>query len=194
MVSGVEEGGVGLVGGEFLPAHVVVTGIGARPAIEWLSGADLDLHNGVVTDEHLRTSMPGVVAVGDAAAWWSRRYGTRLRVEHWDTALNAPEVAAATLMGQVEVYDPVPYFWSEQFGHMLQYAGHHPAGERLIYRGDPGGKWSALWLRDGDRLAAVLAVDRPRDLVQGRRIIDGGAQLSVERLVDPDIALRDCVV
>ncbi|MEU6710768.1 FAD-dependent oxidoreductase [Nonomuraea sp. NPDC046802] len=194
MVDSVDEGGVRLVGGEFVDAHVVVTGIGVRPAVEWLAGADVDLHNGVVTDEHLRASLPDTVAVGDCAAWWSRRWQTRLRVEHWDTAINAPEVAAATLMGEEAVYDPVPYFWSEQFGHMLQYAGHHPAGERLVYRGDLGGKWSAVWLTAGDTLAAVLAVDRPRDLVQGRRIIDAGHRLDTERLVDPDVPLRDCVV
>ncbi|WP_240197548.1 NAD(P)/FAD-dependent oxidoreductase [Nonomuraea lactucae] len=194
MVASVDEGGVRLVGGEFVQAHVVVTGIGVRPAVEWLAGADIDLHNGVVTDEHLRTSLPGVVAVGDCAAWWSRRYRTRLRVEHWDTALNAPEVAAATLLGEEAVYDPVPYFWSEQFGHMVQYAGHHQAGERLVYRGEPEGKWSAVWLTGDDRPVAVLAVDRPRDLVQGRRLIDRSQRLDVSRLVDPDISLRDCVV
>jgi 3-phenylpropionate/trans-cinnamate dioxygenase ferredoxin reductase subunit len=135
-----------------------------------------------------------VVAVGDCAAWWSRRYQARLRVEHWDTALGAPEVAAATLLGEKAVYDPVPYFWSEQFGHMIQYAGHHPAGRRLLYRGKPEGKWSACWLTDEDELAAVLSVDRPRDLVQGRRIIEAGHRLDTERLVDPDVPLRDCVV
>ncbi|GAA1643091.1 FAD-dependent oxidoreductase [Nonomuraea maheshkhaliensis] len=194
MVDSVDEGGVRLVGGEFIEAHVVVTGIGVRPAVGWLAEADIDLHNGVVTDEHLRASLPGTVAVGDCAAWWSRRWGTRLRVEHWDTALNAPEVAAATLLGEEAVYDPVPYFWSEQFGHMIQYAGHHPAGERLVYRGEPEGKWSAVWLTEDDTLAAVLAVDRPRDLVQGRRIIDAGHRLDTERLVDPQVSLRDCVV
>jgi 3-phenylpropionate/trans-cinnamate dioxygenase ferredoxin reductase subunit len=194
MVDSVDEGGVRLVGGEFVEAHVVVTGIGVRPAIGWLADADIDLHNGVVTDEYLRASLPNTVAVGDCAAWWSRRWQTRLRIEHWDTALNAPEVAAASLLGEEVAYDPVPYFWSEQFGHMVQYAGHHPAGERLVYRGDPGGKWSAVWLTGDDALAAVLAVDRPRDLVQGRRIIDAGHRLDVERLVDPEVSLRDCVV
>ncbi|WP_328808473.1 NAD(P)/FAD-dependent oxidoreductase [Nonomuraea montanisoli] len=194
MVASVDEGGVRLVGGEFIEAHVVVTGVGVRPAVEWLAGADIDLHNGVVVDEHLRASLPGVVAVGDCAAWWSRRYGTRLRVEHWDTALGAPEVAAATLLGEDAVYDPVPYFWSEQFGHMVQYAGHHPAGARLLHRGEPEGKWSACWLAEDDTLAAVLAVDRPRDLVQGRRIIGAGQRMDPERLVDPDVPLRDCVV
>ncbi len=194
MVASVDEGGVSLVNGGFIEADVVVAGIGVRPAVEWLAGSDIDLHNGVVTDEHLRTSLPNVVAVGDCAAWWSRRFHTRLRVEHWDTALNAPEVAVATLLGDDAVYDPVPYFWSEQFGHMVQYAGHH-AGARLLRRGDPtAAKWSVCWLTDEDRLAGVLTVNKPRDLVQGRRIIESGQRMDPLRLEDPEVAIRDCVV
>ncbi|MFC7720682.1 NAD(P)/FAD-dependent oxidoreductase [Nonomuraea recticatena] len=198
MVGSVDPGGVSLVGGGSLEADVVVTGIGVRPTVEWLAGSDIDLHNGVVTDEHLRASLPNVVAVGDCAAWWSRRFHTRLRVEHWDTALNAPEVAVASLLGDESVYDPVPYFWSEQFGHMVQYAGHHP-GARLVRRGDPSAaapvsRWSVCWLHDDDRLAAVLTVNRPRDLVQGRRLIEAGQRLDPGRLADPEVALRDCVV
>ena len=83
----------------------------------------------------MRASLPGVVAVGDCAAWWSRRYGQRLRVEHWDTALHAPTVAAATAARTPgEPYDPVPYFWSDQFGHTLQYVGHRSETDR---RGRP---------------------------------------------------------
>ncbi|WP_433510004.1 NAD(P)/FAD-dependent oxidoreductase [Nonomuraea sp. CA-143628] len=194
LVGSVDDGGVTLADGSLIEAHVVVTGVGVRPTVGWLAGSGIDLDNGVVTDEHLATSLPNVVAVGDCAAWWSRRFETRLRVEHWDAALNSPEVAAATLLGVEAAYDPVPYFWSEQFGHMVQYAGHHPAGDRLLYRGELGGKWSACWLTSDDTLAAVLAVDRPRDLVQGRRIIEAGHRVDAERLVDPDLSLRDCVV
>ncbi|MFI6477959.1 NAD(P)/FAD-dependent oxidoreductase [Nonomuraea sp. NPDC050663] len=193
MVREVDEGGVRLADGEFLDADVVVTGIGVRPAVEWLADADIDLHNGVVTDEYLRASMPGVVAVGDCASWWSRRYGRHLRVEHWDTALSAPEVAAATVLGEEQAYDPVPYFWSEQFGHMVQFAGDQQ-GARLVYRGEHEPKWTACWLTDDDRLSAVLTVDRPRDLVQGRRVIESGQHVDVALLVDPQVPLRDCVV
>jgi 3-phenylpropionate/trans-cinnamate dioxygenase ferredoxin reductase subunit len=122
--------------------------------------------------------------VGDCAAWWSPRYGRRLLVEHWDTALNAPETAAAALLGHEGAeYDAVPYFWSEQFGRMVQYAGHHPVAERMI---------SALWLT-GDRLMAVLTVDSPRDLVQSRRIIAAGTPVNVDLIVDPAVAVRNAV-
>ncbi|MDH2428693.1 FAD-dependent oxidoreductase [Sphaerisporangium sp. TRM90804] len=193
MVGSVDPGGLAMMDGSWIPADVVVTGIGVRPAVSWLAGSGVELDNGVVVDEHLRTSMEGVVAVGDCANWWSRRFGRRLRVEHWDTALHAPETAIATLLGETAVYDPIPYFWSEQFGHMLQYAGHHD-GARLVLRGDPqaGVKWAVCWLSDDDRLAAILTVNRPRDLVQGRRIIEGGQSLDVDRLMDPAVPLRDC--
>lgn len=192
-VASVDQGGLTLGDGSLVEADVVVTGVGVRPAVEWLAGSGVELDNGVVTDEHLRTSLPDVVAVGDCAAWWSRRYGRRLRVEHWDTALGAPDVAVASLLGDEAVYDPVPYFWSEQFGHMVQYAGDHDGG-RLVLRGDPATdtRWGVCWVSEEGRLTAVLAVNRPRDLVQGRRLIERGQRLDVERLADPAVALRDC--
>jgi NADPH-dependent 2,4-dienoyl-CoA reductase/sulfur reductase-like enzyme len=196
-VASVDQGGLTLGDGSAVEADVVVTGVGVRPAVEWLAGSGVALDNGVVTDEHLRTSLPDVVAVGDCAAWWSRRYGRRLRVEHWDTAMGAPDVAVAALLGDDAIYDPVPYFWSEQFDNMVQYAGYHD-GARLVLRGDPaaGGKanWGACWTNEDNTLAAVLAVNRPRDLLQGRRLIEGGQRLDVRRLADPAVALRDCTV
>ena len=192
-VASVEDGGLALADGEFLAADVVLVGVGVRPEVGWLAGSGLEIERGVVVDESLRTSRPEIVAVGDCAAWWSRRYGRRLLVEHWDTALNAPDTAAAALLGQDAGYDAVPYFWSEQFGRMVQYAGHHPAAERMIFRGSPTeDKWAVLWLT-GDRLEAVLTVDRPRDLVQARRIIAAGTPVDVDLITDPAVAVRNAV-
>ncbi|MEU9018883.1 FAD-dependent oxidoreductase [Actinomadura sp. NPDC048394] len=203
-VAAVEHGGLALAGpggGERIDADEVVVGIGVRPALGWLDGSGLLLERGVVTDASFRTVMddeagtvrPDVVAVGDCAAWWSDRYGRRLLVEHWDTALNAPDTAAAALLGQDAVYDAAPYFWSEQFGRMVQYAGNHARSERLVHRGDPSGrKWAIAWLT-GDRLDAILTVDRPRDLVQARRVIAAGTPVDPEAIADPDVAVRQAV-
>ncbi|WP_283133740.1 NAD(P)/FAD-dependent oxidoreductase [Rhizohabitans arisaemae] len=187
--------GVVLVGEGLLEADVVVTGIGVRPCVGWLAGSGIAVEDGVVVDGRLAASLPSVVAVGDCASWWSARYGRRLRIEHWDTALSAPEVAAGTLLGGEAVYDPVPYFWSEQFGRMVQFAGY-VGGARLVWRGDPGADraWAACWVTEQGRLAAVLTVDRPRDLVQGRRIIGAGQQVDERLLADPRAALRDAVL
>jgi 3-phenylpropionate/trans-cinnamate dioxygenase ferredoxin reductase component len=191
-VESVERGGLALAGG-WLAADEIVTAVGVRPAVGWLAGSGLVLDNGVAVDPGLRASLPGVYAAGDCAAFASLRFGVRLRVEHWETALHAPEVVAANIMGGAEVYDPVPYFWSEQFGRMVQYAGHHTAADRLLWRGDPdAATWSACWLSgDTARLTAVLTVNRPRDLLQGRRLIAAGAEVDAARLADPAIAVKD---
>ena len=191
-VESVERGGLALAGG-WLAADEIVTAVGVRPAVSWLAGSGLVLDNGVAVDPGLRASLPGVYAAGDCAAFASLRFGVRLRVEHWETALHAPEVVAANIMGGDEVYDPVPYFWSEQFGRMVQYAGHHTAADRLVWRGDPdAATWSACWLSgDTARLTAVLTVNRPRDLLQGRHVIAAGAEVDAARLADPAIAVKD---
>lgn len=190
-VEAVEPGGLTLAGGGRVDADEVVTAVGVRPQTGWLASAGIAVENGVAVDEGLRTSLPGILAVGDCAAFYSLRYQRRLRFEHWDVALHAPAVAAANLLGGAEAYDPVPYFWSEQFGRMVQYAGWHGGADRMLLRGDPAGpRWAACWLSDG-RLAAVLAVNTPRDVLQGRRLIAAGAAVDPGRLADPAVPVRD---
>lgn len=191
-VDSVQAGGLALPGGGWLPADLVVTAVGVRPSTGWLAGSGIDLGNGVLVDAGLRTSVPGVFAAGDCAAFWSRRFGLRLRVEHWDTALHAPRVAAANMLGGEEEYDPVPYFWSEQFGRMVQFAGQRGPGDQLIWRGDPvAPRWTACWVDGAGRLAAVLTVGQPRDLLQGRRVIQGARPVDLARLADPAVPLRE---
>jgi 3-phenylpropionate/trans-cinnamate dioxygenase ferredoxin reductase subunit len=191
-VESVQEGGLLLAGGGWLAADEIVTAVGVKPDVGWLVSSGVKLDNGVAVDEHLRSSVPGVYAVGDCAAFWSARFGRRMRPEHWDTALRAPAVLAANLTGAAQRYDPVPYFWSEQFGRMLQYVGDHRGADRLVWR-DPGHgpHWAACWLA-GERLVAVLTVGLPRDLQQGRRLIESAAPVDPDRVGDPSIPLRDC--
>ena len=194
LAESVEDGGLALRGGGWIPADEVVTAVGVRPAVGWLDGSGLALENGVAVDPGLRASAPGVFAAGDCASFESLRYGRRLRFEHWDIALHAPRVVAANLLGGDEVYDPVPYSWSEQFGHMMQYAGYHAAADRLIWRVPAeAAPWTACWL-SGSRLVALLAVDRPRDLAQGRRIIAAGTPVDPARLSDPAVPLKGSTV
>ncbi|AZQ34176.1 oxidoreductase [Streptomyces cyaneochromogenes] len=195
-VERVEPGAVLLDDGSRLPAGAVVVGIGARPATAWLAGSGIELgaHGEVVADDHLRTSVPDVYAVGDCASFPSGRYGDRLLVHHWDNALQGPRTVAANILGETTaVYDPVPYFWSEQFGRFVQYAGHHAAADTTLWRGDPSGPaWTVCWLRD-DRLVALLAVGRPRDLAQGRRLIEAGTPMNPELLADPARPMKAAV-
>ncbi|WMX49028.1 FAD-dependent oxidoreductase [Streptomyces roseicoloratus] len=179
-----------------LPADAVVVGIGARPATGWLegSGAALDPSGALTADDRLRTSLPDVYAVGDCASFPSARYGERLLVHHWDNALQGPRTVAAGIAGEAPgPYDPVPYFWSEQFGRFVQYAGHHGAADTLLWRGDPADEsWTVLWLR-GETPVALLAVGRPRDLAQGRRLIEHGTAVDPARAADPSVPLKAAV-
>ncbi len=195
-VERIEPGVVVLDDGSRLPAGAVVVGIGARPATAWLTGSGIELgaHREVVADHHLRTSVPDVYAVGDCASFPSGRYGERLLVHHWDNALQGPRTVAANIIGETPaVYDPVPYFWSEQFGRFVQYAGHHARAEAMVWRGDPTGPaWSVCWLTE-NRLVAVLAVGRPRDLAQGRKLIEAGVPMNPDLLSDASRPLKAAV-
>ncbi|WP_335973912.1 MULTISPECIES: NAD(P)/FAD-dependent oxidoreductase [Streptomycetaceae] len=188
-------GGVVLADGSRLAAGAVVVGIGARPATGWLagSGVTLDPQGAVRADERLRATAPDVYAVGDCASFPSARYHRRLLVHHWDNAVQGPRTAAANLLGGEEAYDPVPYFWSEQFGRFVQYAGFHRDEDTMVRRGDPSGdSWSVLWLRRGV-LVAVLAVGRPRDMAQGRKLITQGAEPDPALAADPAVPLKAAV-
>jgi 3-phenylpropionate/trans-cinnamate dioxygenase ferredoxin reductase subunit len=107
--------------------------------------------------------------------------------------VQGPRTAAANVVGGDEVYDPVPYFWSEQFGRFVQYAGHHTGADTMLLRGDPAGaSWSVCWLRGG-ALVALLAVDRPRDLAQGRKLVARAAVLDPAVAADPAVQLKSAV-
>jgi len=193
-VESVEDGGLALAGGGWLAADEIVTAVGVRPEVGWLESSGIKLENGVATDGMLRSSIPGVYAIGDCAAFWSGRYQRRMRPEHWDVALRAPMVLAANLIGGAERYDPVPYFWSEQFGRMLQYLGDHRGADRLVWRGPAGGdRWAACWLADG-RLVALLTVGLPRDQAQGRRLIEAAIPVDASRLADLTVPLREAAL
>ena len=204
-VAAVTEDGVCLADGTLLAADAVVVGVGARPATGWLAGSGIELaeDGSVRADARLRASAPDVYAVGDCASFPSARYGERLLVHHWDNAMQGPRTVAANILADTlpddgaaaQVYDPVPYFWSEQFGRFVQYAGHHTAGDTLLWRGDPAvdDAWTALWLREGV-LVALLAVGRPRDLTQGRRLIERAAVLDPSRAADAAAPLKTSAV
>ncbi|MER0445141.1 FAD-dependent oxidoreductase [Streptomyces sp. Edi4] len=192
-VASIGPGEVRLADGRVLAADAVIVGIGARPATGWLAGSGIEVgpEGAITADARLRTSLPDVYAVGDCVSFPSARFGERLLVHHWDNALQGPRTVAADIVGEAASdYDPVPYFWSEQFGRFVQYAGHHGAADELVRRGDPSTTpWSVCWLREG-ALVAVLAVGRPRDLAQGRKLIESAARLDPAKVADPSIPLK----
>jgi NADPH-dependent 2,4-dienoyl-CoA reductase/sulfur reductase-like enzyme len=161
---------VELSDGRQIPADVVVVGIGAVPNIEWLAGSGLQLADGVVTDAACATGLPEVVAVGDVAASYSVHHHERHRSEHWTNALEQPVTAAATLLGAPRPHLAVPYFWSDQYGVRIQFAGTFREGDTVrVIEGDLDRRsFFALYER-GDLLVGVLGMNQPKLFTRWRR-------------------------
>ncbi|MGY1644301.1 NAD(P)/FAD-dependent oxidoreductase [Geodermatophilus sp. SYSU D00703] len=162
---------VDLTDGTRLPADVVVVGIGAVPNTEWLADSGVALGNGVLTDARGATNVPGVVAVGDCAAAWSAAAERHVRIEHWTSALEQPATAVATLLGAGEpAPTPVPYFWSDQYGARIQFAGSRREGDvARVVEGDCADRsFLVVYERDGQPVA-VLGMNQPRLFTRWRR-------------------------
>lgn len=157
-----------------LAADVVVVAIGVRPNTEWLTGSGITLDNGVVCDHGGVAAIPEVVAVGDVARCWSPARDARIRIEHWTTAMEQPHVAMENLLAgrTVRSLGDVPYFWSEQYGLRIQFAGHRlPDAVPRIVDGDfADRRWTAVY-EVGDDTVAVLAMNQPRTFTRLRRAL-----------------------
>ena len=174
-----------------LPADLVVVGIGAVPNTAPAAAAGLEVDNGVVVDEALRSATPDVFAAGDVASAYHPLYGRHVRVEHWANALNAGPAAARSMLGQAVTYDRVPYFYTDQYELGMEYSGLGSPGDAVVCRGDvDGGEFIAFWLSEDGRVTAgmnvnVWDVTAPiQQLIRSRRIVRPA------QLVDPGIPLE----
>jgi 3-phenylpropionate/trans-cinnamate dioxygenase ferredoxin reductase subunit len=173
---------VRLADGSAIEADLVVVGIGVVPNTGWLEGSGLTLDDGVVCDA-TTLAAPGVVAAGDVARWPSQRFGELMRVEHWDNAITMGVHAARRLLAwmdgdpaEPEPYDPVPWFWSDQYDRKIQLAGRSAGADevRVVDGSTEERRFVALYRR-GDRLVGALAMNRPRQLLGYQQLIERGA-------------------
>ncbi|MFD2684322.1 NAD(P)/FAD-dependent oxidoreductase [Streptomyces phyllanthi] len=159
--------------GRTVPADIVVVGVGARPCVEWLEGSGVVLDNGVKCGADGRTSLAGVVAVGDCASWYDPRAGIHRRVEHWTGAQERPAAAVATLLagGAVEPGVPrPPYFWSDQYGVKIQFAGHAAGADSVtVEEGAPDDRNVLAVYRRAGHPVAVLGMNQPRLFTRWRK-------------------------
>ena len=184
--------GAHLSDGGFVPADLVVIGIGAEPRTELAEQLGLACDGGIVVDACARTSDPGILAAGDCAVTPhpAAADGALIRFESYGHALDHAKVAAATLAGVPAPYDAVPWFWSDQGSLKLQIAGLSAGYDQAVLRGDPGAeRFSVLYYRAG-RLLAVHAVNSPRDYLAVRRALTAGQEIPAELAADPGTPLR----
>jgi 3-phenylpropionate/trans-cinnamate dioxygenase ferredoxin reductase component len=184
--------GAYLSDGGFVPADLVIIGIGAEPRTELAEQLGLACDGGIVVDACARTSDPAIVAAGDCTVTPhpAAADGALVRFESYGHALDHAKVAAATLAGVPAPYDAVPWFWSDQGSLKLQIAGLAAGYDQTVLRGDPGQERFSVLYYLGGRLLAVHAVNSPRDYLAVRRALAAGQQIPPELAADPDQPLR----
>ena len=182
-----------LVGGEVIPADLVLVAVGAIPNIGLADAASLAVEDGVLVDASLKTSGPDIYAAGDVANAYHPVAGMHLRSEHWANALNGGKAAARSMLGEEVSYDNIPYFYTDQFDLGMEYSGFGPLtqGAELVYRGDRVGReFIAFWLADGRVVAGMnVNVWEVNDAVQG--IIRRANLVDPVRLVDEKVPLDE---
>jgi 3-phenylpropionate/trans-cinnamate dioxygenase ferredoxin reductase component len=182
--------GVTTRGGRRLECDFVVVALGVEPVVEPLAGTGVKIDNGVVVDEYCRTGVEGIYAAGDVANHYHPVFERHIRVEHWQNALKQGEAAARSMLGDGEPYQEIPWFWSDQYDHNLQYAGFHRDWDELVVRGSLEERSFVAFYRKDERVLAAVAVDRGRDLRRSVPLIKSRERIEASGLRDPDTDLR----
>jgi 3-phenylpropionate/trans-cinnamate dioxygenase ferredoxin reductase subunit len=179
-----------LRGGRRLPAQTVVVGVGVEPQAGLARRAGLRCGDGIVVDGYGRTSDPWVFAAGDVACQPHPHLAAPGRIEHWDTALRHGAAVGATMAGRPTLHSAVPYFWSEQYGGVLQSYGRHRAEDELVIRGAiNSGRAMAVWLRSGAPVATA-GFGAPREIRAIKTMIEARTPVTVAAIADPMTDLR----
>ncbi len=177
--------------GAMIEAQAVVVGVGVAPRTALAETAGARIENGVLADERLETSVPGIFVAGDVANATHPFYGRRVRVEHWANALAQGPAVARAMLGSNAAYDEIPYFFSDQYDVGMEYRGLAEGTEEVVIRGDlEAREFVAFWLSE-DRVVAGMNVnvwdvnDSIRDLIRARELVDR------KRLADPGVPIAD---
>jgi len=210
--AGLEEHGVTFVGGESVSAFegdgrvgavltesgrsfdcdLVVVGAGVKPDVMLAQRAGLEVGDGITCDSKLQTSVPGIYAAGDVCSYESVVHGRRIRVEHWDVAMQQGMHAAKNMLGAGEDYDVVPYFFSDLADWAsLEYVGPAKDWDQEVWRGSREDGEFSLWYLRGGKVAGCLSVGRSEDLAEARRLLADGVDVSgaIDAIGDADADL-----
>jgi 3-phenylpropionate/trans-cinnamate dioxygenase ferredoxin reductase subunit len=182
--------GIALDDGSVCPADLVLIGIGVIPTIELAREAGLNVSNGILVDERLRTEEESIYAIGDCANHPNPFAGGRARIESVQNAVDQAKCVAAAIMGHSENYRAVPWFWTDQFDIKLQMAGLSAGGSQVATRGEiESRKFSVFYFRDG-RLAAVDSINRPADHIAARKLLGAGTGITPDQAADLSLDLK----
>ncbi len=181
--AGITQTEVTLTDGTRLPADLVVAGIGVQPSIELAREAGLRVDRGVVVDERLETSVPGIFAAGDIARWPEARTGRSLRVEHWVVAQRQGRTAARNILGRRERFEDVPFFWSQHYDVAISYVGHAEQWESAALVGSLFDRSFVVAYREAGRITAIATVGRDRTSIEAEAAFVRNDEAALEALV-----------
>ncbi|HXI04863.1 MAG: NAD(P)/FAD-dependent oxidoreductase [Bradyrhizobium sp.] len=185
--------GVSLGDGRHIPADLIVVGVGVLPNVELAAEAGLLVASGIMVNDRLLTADENISAIGDCALFASRRFAGSLRLESVQNATDHARCVAARLTGKDEVYDGLPWFWSDQGPDKLQMAGLTAGYDRVVVRGDRGqGQFSAFCYK-GEKLLGIESVNRAGDHMFGRRLLGAGGSITPEQAGDPGFDLKSAL-
>ncbi|MGI9401128.1 MAG: NAD(P)/FAD-dependent oxidoreductase [Rhizobiaceae bacterium] len=183
--------GVELGDGTTLPVDFVVAGIGITPDIDLAQAAGIETDNGIVVDASTRTSNPDIHAAGDCASFKFR--GVRIRLESVQNAIDQAEAAAHVVAGAEVTYNPVPWFWSDQYDCKLQIAGFNMGYESTVVR--PGSREGShsIWYFDSGNFIAVDAINDPKPYMFGKKLLELGRDITREQAANPEFELKTLI-
>jgi 3-phenylpropionate/trans-cinnamate dioxygenase ferredoxin reductase subunit len=185
--------GVSLSDGRHIPADLVVVGVGVLPNVEIAGKAGLPVASGIIVNDHLLTADENISAIGDCALYTSRRFGGSLRLESVQNATDHARCVAARLTGKNEIYDGMPWFWSDQGPDKLQMVGLTTGYDRVVVRGDrEQGAFSAFCYKSG-RLVGIESVNRAGDHMFGRRLLGANRSITPEQAADAGFDLKSAL-
>jgi 3-phenylpropionate/trans-cinnamate dioxygenase ferredoxin reductase subunit len=182
--------GVSLSDGRHLPADLIVVGVGVLPNVELAAEAGLPVASGIIVDDHLLTSDPNISAIGDCALFASPRFGGSLRLESVQNATDHARCVAARLTGKADVYDGLPWFWSDQGPDKLQIAGLTTGYDRVVVRGDREQNAFSAFCYKGAQLVGIESVNRAGDHMFGRRLLGAHGSITPEQAADSSFDLK----
>ena len=191
MVGGTHVAGVRTGTGHVVEGDVVLVGVGVTPRVELAVGAGLAVSDGVLVDEHLRSSAEEIYAAGDVANAWHPLLDARVRVEHWANALNQGPAAARSMLGDSTPYDRLPYFFSDQYDLGMEYSGFATTWDDVVFRGNPSTReFIAFWIRNRCVVAGMnVNVWDVAERIQ--ELIRSGCPVDPQQLEDPDVPLAE---
>ena len=179
-VASIQSHGVVLKSGAKIAADLIVVGVGVRPVIDLAEAAGIAVDKGVLVDKHLATSAPSVYAAGDIARYPDGRSGENVRIEHWVVAQRQGQMAARNILGAGEVFNEVPFFWSQHYDLAIAYVGHATSWDSVAVSGTVAEKNAAIALKKGRRTLAVVTMGRDETSLRAEASMERGEEPSIE--------------